>query len=171
METIPCISVVILAYNAGKYIEKCIESIISQDFIDMEIIIINDGSTDNTKEICEKYVKMDNRIKLTTTENRGAGSARNTGISKAQGTFIALIESDDYNCDGYFSRMYKMITETNSDIAEGHYKRVNTYDEEVFTNTGEQKVLTNMEKLLVIYGEDEGEYINSVIVTNKLYRK
>ena len=72
MEKIPCISVVIPAYNAGKYIEKCIQSIISQDFKDMEIIIINDGSTDNTKEICEKYVKMDSRIKLTTTENRGA---------------------------------------------------------------------------------------------------
>ena len=64
-----------------------------------------------------------------------------------------------------------MITETNADIAEGHYKRVRSYDEEVFTNTGEQKELTNMEKLLVLYGEDEGEYINSVIVTNKLYRK
>lgn len=171
MEKIPCISVVIPAYNAGKYIEKCIQSIISQDFKDMEIIIINDGSTDNTKEICEKYVKMDSRIKLTTTENRGAGSARNTGISKAQGTFIALIDADDYICEGYFSRLYKMITETNADIAEGHYKRVRSYDEEVFTNTGEQKELTNMEKLLVLYGEDEGEYINSVIVTNKLYRK
>lgn len=171
MEKIPCISVVIPAYNAGKYIEKCIQSIISQDFKDMEIIIINDGSTDNTKEICEKYVKMDSRIKLTTTENRGAGSARNTGISKAQGTFIALIDADDYICERYFSRLYKMITETNADIAEGHYKRVRSYDEEVFTNTGEQKELTNMEKLLVLYGEDEGEYINSVIVTNKLYRK
>ena len=56
MKKMPCISVVIPAYNAGKYIEKCIQSIISQDFKDMEIIIINDGSTDNTKEICEKYV-------------------------------------------------------------------------------------------------------------------
>lgn len=171
MNQLPCISVIIPAYNAEKYIEKCIQSIIKQDYRDFEIIIVNDGSTDDTKAICEKYVKLDNRIKLVNTENRGAGSARNTGISKASGRYISFIDADDYICEDYYTRMYEMLKEEDADIVEGHYKRVSGYDENIFTKTGEQKEYTNMEKLLVLYGDDEVEYINSVIVTNKLYRK
>lgn len=171
MNQLPCISVIIPAYNAEKYIEKCIQSIIKQDYRDFEIIIVNDGSTDDTKAICEKYVKLDNRIKLVNTENRGAGSARNTGISKASGRYISFIDADDYICEDYYTRMYEMLKEGDADIVEGHYKRVSGYDENIFTDTGEQKEYTNMEKLLVLYGDDEVEYINSVIVTNKLYRK
>ena len=171
MESLPCISIVIPAYNAGKYIEKCIQSIINQTYRNFEIIIVNDGSTDNTKAICEKYVKLDNRIKLISTENRGAGCARNTGIAEAKGKYISFIDSDDYVCSNYYERMCKMIEEEKADIVEGHYKRVNGYDEKVFTNTGIKNEYTNIEKLLVLYGNDETEYINSVIVTNKLYRK
>lgn len=167
----PCISIIIPAYNAGKYIEKCIQSIINQDFRDFEIIIVNDGSTDDTKAICEKYVKLDDRIKLISTENRGAGSARNTGISEAKGKYISFIDADDFIAKWYYSRMCTMLEEGNADIVECHYRRTSKYEEGIFTNTGTQKEYTNMEKLLVLYGEDEGEYINSVLVTNKLYRK
>lgn len=171
MEDTPCISVIIPAYNVEKYIEKCLQSIIYQDYQDLEIIIIDDGSIDNTKKICEKYVEQDNRITLISTENRGAGRARNTGIDKARGKYISFIDADDYICDGYYARMYSLIEKENADIVEGHYKRVKGYDEDVFTYTGTQKVYTNMEKLLVLYGEDEIEYINSVSITNKLYRR
>lgn len=171
MNNLPCISIIIPAYNAGKDIEKCLQSIISQEYRDFEIIIVNDGSVDNTKDICEKYVKLDDRIKLISTENRGAGSARNTGIDEARGQYISFIDADDYICQDYYTRMYEMLKKGNADIVEGHYKRVSRYEENVFTNTGEKKEYTNMEKLLVLYGSDETEYINSVIVTNKLYRK
>lgn len=171
MEKLPCISIVIPAYNAGKYIEKCLQSIIYQNYKDIEIIIVNDGSTDNTREICEKFVNQDSRIKLINTENRGAGSARNTGIDVAKGEYISFIDSDDYICPNYYSRMYGMIKDGNADIVEGHYKRVSGYDEDVFTNTGKLQEYTNIEKLLILYGDDEVEYINSVIVTNKLYRR
>lgn len=170
MEKLPCISIVIPAYNAGKYIEKCLQSIIYQNYKDIEIIIVNDGSTDNTREICEKFVNQDSRIKLINTENKGAGSARNTGIDAAKGEYISFIDSDDYICPNYYSRMYEMIKAGDADIVEGHYKRVSGYDEDVFTNTGNVQEYTNIEKLLILYGDDEVEYINSVIVTNKLYR-
>ena len=171
MNKLSCISIIIPAYNAGKYIEKCIQSIINQDFRDFEVIIVNDGSKDDTKAICEKYVKLDDRIKLISTENRGAGSARNTGISEAKGKYISFIDADDFIAKWYYSKMYTMLEEGNADIVECHYKRTNKYDESIFTNSDTQKEYTNMEKLLVLYGEDEGEYINSVLVTNKLYRK
>lgn len=171
MEKLPCISIIIPAYNAEKYIEKCIQSIIHQDYRNLEIIIVNDGSIDKTREICEKFVNQDKRIRLINTENKGAGSARNTGIDVAKGEYISFIDSDDYICPDYYSRMYTMLREANADIAEGHYKRVKNYDEDVFTNTGKEQEYTNIEKLLILYGNNEIEYINSVIVTNKLYRR
>ena len=171
MESLPCISIVIPTYNAGKYIKKCIQSIINQTYSDFEVIIVNDGSTDDTKAICEKFAELDSRINLISTENKGAGSARNTGISKAKGRYISFIDSDDYVCRDYYARMYEMIEKGNADIAEGHYKRVSGYDEDIFTNTGKKEEYSNIEKLLILYGENEVEYINSVIVTNKLYRK
>lgn len=171
MKELPCISIIIPAYNAGEYIEKCIQSIINQEYRDFEIIIVNDGSIDNTRAICEKYIELDSRIKLINTENRGAGSARNTGLAEAKGKYISFIDADDYICEDYYKRMYQMLEENNADIVEGHYKRVARYEENVFTNTGMKKEYTNMEKLLVLYGSDETEYINSVIVTNKIYRK
>ena len=171
MQNNPLISVIIPAYNVEKYINRCIESIIYQDYKNIEVIIINDGSTDNTREICEQYIKQDKRTRLINTENRGAGSARNTGIENANGKYFSFIDADDFICEHYYSRLYEMIKNTNADIAEGHYKRVKSYNENVFTNTGEQREYTNIEKLLILYGENETEYINSVSATNTLYRK
>ena len=144
MVKLPCISIIIPAYNAEKYIEKCLQSIIYQEYKDFEVIIVNDGSTDNTKEICKKYADLDSRIRLISTENKGAGSARNTGLTEAQGRYISFIDADDFVSENYYSRMYKMIEEGNADIAECHYKRVSKYDAKVFTNTGIQKEYTNI---------------------------
>ena len=120
MQNNPLISVIIPAYNVEKYINRCIESIIYQDYKNIEVIIINDGSTDNTREICEQYIKQDKRIRLINTENRGAGSARNTGIENANGKYFSFIDADDFICEHYYSRLYEMIKNTKADIAEGH---------------------------------------------------
>lgn len=171
MEKIPNISVIIPVYNKEEYLDKCLQSIINQTYQDLEIIIVNDGSKDKSREICERYEEQDKRIRLINTENRGAGSARNTGIEESRGNYLSLVDADDYICHDYYERLYNMIQKYDADIAEGHYKGVKEYDETIFTNTGHEKQCTNMEKLLVLYGEDESEYINSVIVTNKLYNR
>lgn len=90
------ISIVIPLYNSEKYIEKCIRSIISQKYKNIEIIIVNDGSTDNSYKIAKKLESADNRIKLINKKNKGVSSARNIGIKKASGDYIIFVDSDDY---------------------------------------------------------------------------
>lgn len=166
----PMISVIIPMYNAERYVEKCIQSLLNQTYRDLEIIIVNDGSKDRSQEICEKYANQDKRITLINTENRGAGSARNTGIEIAKGEYISFIDSDDYVCPDYYERLLNMLQKTDADIAIGRYERISEHDEMQFVNTGEIKECTNMEELMILYGEDEDKYINAVLVTNKLYK-
>lgn len=95
MEKQPIVSVIVPVYNAQKFIDRCLKSIIRQTFKDFEIIIINDGSTDNSLEICKSYSLKDDRIRIFSQENGGAASARNAGIAKARGEYIKFIDSDD----------------------------------------------------------------------------
>lgn len=165
------VSVIIPMYNAEKYVGKCLDSLLKQTYRDLEIIIVNDGSKDHSREICEEYVKKDKRITLINTENRGAGSARNTGIEAARGNYISFIDSDDYVCTDYYERFVQMIEKTGADIAIGRYERISEHDEMKFVNSEEIKERTNIEELMILYGEDVNAYINAVLVTNKLYKR
>ena len=167
----PKISVIIPMYNAEKYVRKCLDSIISQTYENLEIIVVNDGSKDSSREICEEYVQKDSRVKLINKENGGAGSARNTGIEVSTGEFISFIDSDDYICTNYYDRLYDMIEKTGADIAIGRFKRISKDETMQFENSGEIKEHTNVEQLLELYGEDPDIYVNSVLVTNKLFKR
>lgn len=90
------LSIVVPIYNVEKYLEKCLISIQKQTFSDYEVLLINDGSTDNSKEIAEKFSKQDNRFKYFEIANAGVSSARNLGIEKASGKYLTFIDSDDY---------------------------------------------------------------------------
>src|SRR5690554_7984530 len=92
----PKISVIIPVYNKAPYLEQCLNSVINQTYKNLEIIIIDDGSTDNSLEICEKYRKKDERIQLISQENQGVSVARNKGIQKASGEWIYFLDADDY---------------------------------------------------------------------------
>ena len=92
----PKISVIVPIFNVEKYLKECLESIINQTFKDIEIICINDGSTDNSLDILNQYAEKDNRIKVITQSNQGLSAARNTGIKYANGEYISFIDSDDY---------------------------------------------------------------------------
>lgn len=89
------VSIIIPAYNCEKYIFECLESVINQTYSNLEIIIIDDGSTDNTSEICQRFEKIDNRIIYTWQENNGVSKARNKGIDLAKGKYIVFIDADD----------------------------------------------------------------------------
>ena len=90
------ISIIMPVYNAEKYLNRSIESIMNQTYNNIEIILVNDGSTDNSLSICSNYQKIDSRIKLINQENQGVSSARNRGIDEASGDYIMFIDSDDY---------------------------------------------------------------------------
>lgn len=90
------ISIIVPIYNVEKYLCKCLDSIIGQTYNDLQIILINDGSTDNSLSICEKYKNLDNRIELINKENTGASDTRNVGIKNAKGKYIMFVDSDDW---------------------------------------------------------------------------
>ena len=89
------ISVIVPVYNVEEYLEECLESIRQQTFTDIEVILVNDGSTDSSKEICERFCQADNRFKLINQENQGQSVARNRGVKESVGQFIMFVDSDD----------------------------------------------------------------------------
>ncbi len=111
------ISIVVPAYNVEKYIGKCIESLMNQTYQNIEIIIIDDGSSDNTAQICDDYAYKDNRIKVVHRENMGVSAARNYGIEISKGEFVAFIDSDDFVSKIYCEKMISAISRNNAEVA------------------------------------------------------
>jgi len=111
------VSIILPVYNSEKFLNKCIESIICQTYINWELIIINDGSIDNSKIIINEYEKKDNRIKAFHLENRGVSASRNFGISVSSGEFITFIDSDDYVEPEYLNSLVESICENDCDLS------------------------------------------------------
>lgn len=166
------ITVIIPVYNKEKYIERTLNSIIAQSYKNLEIIIVNDGSTDNSKEICTRFKERDNRIKLINIENHGAGYARNLGLNNANGEYISFIDADDYVDLDYYKILHNMILDTGADIAECKYLRVKVAQELIkYNKANNHNIMTNIEKLKDLYGRDDKKYVNTVIMCNKLFKK
>lgn len=111
------VSVIVPVYNVEKYLKKCVESLINQDFREYEIIFINDGSKDNSQKIIDEYkTKFPDIIHSYIKENAGQGSARNLGVEQSKGKYICFVDSDDYVKPNFLSECYKYISENNLDI-------------------------------------------------------
>lgn len=110
------ISIIIPMYNAKEYIARCLESVINQSFSDIEIIIVNDGSTDESLEICRKYAKIDERIIILNKDNNGVAVARNQGMNVATGEYVMFVDSDDWIDENMCQDLYKRISECHADI-------------------------------------------------------
>ena len=110
------LSVIVPVYNTEKYLERCIDSIVNQTFKNVEILLINDGSTDNSIEICRRYEKNDERIKLINKQNSGVSETRNIGIENATGEFITFVDSDDEIALNMYEQMIGAANEKDADI-------------------------------------------------------
>ena len=117
----PKVSVIIPVYNVEKYLRQCLDSVVNQTLQDIEIICVNDGSTDNSAQILEEYRFKDKRIKVINKTNGGLSSARNAGLKIAQGEFIGFTDSDDYLDLNFYESLYNRAKETNSDIVVCEY--------------------------------------------------
>lgn len=122
------LSIIIPVYNVEKYLRNCLDSIINQTIKDVEIIIVNDGSTDGSSVICQEFLECDERIKLIEKENAGLCAARNDGINAAKGKWIAFVDSDDWCDNDYFERMIESLPTDDIDIhmAGGCYRNSET---------------------------------------------
>lgn len=110
------VSVIIPIYDSEKYLAPCIESVLDQTFTNFELLLIDDGSSDRSAEICRYYQGKDKRIRLIQQENAGAGAARNRGLEEAQGAYIMFVDSDDYIDSALLERAYDTIKETDADL-------------------------------------------------------
>ena len=110
------ISIIIPVYNVSEYIGNCLDSILSQSLRDIEVICVNDGSSDNSAEILHKYEKSDNRIIVIDKENQGSGMARNAGLAIAKGKYILFVDGDDWLENNALEKIFKKAEEADTDI-------------------------------------------------------
>lgn len=172
----PKVSVIVPVYNTEKYLENCLKSICKQSFKDMEIIIVDDGSTDGSKEIINSFIQKDKRIICVSHEkNRGLFQARVTGVENSLGEYIAFVDSDDTISVDWFRLLVKKAEETDADITMGnticedsnHYKYIyNTY----YFATRSRECLCD-EEVLKSLMENEGMCFSKHTVWNKLYSR
>lgn len=174
------ISIVVPVYNVEKYVKYCVESIVNQKYNNLEIILVDDGSTDNSGKICDEYSKLDNRIKVIHKENGGLADARNVGISYATGEYIGFVDSDDYIHPDFYQTLYDLLLDNNADISECQFLRIavekiedakNILDSENSKVVNEYKIEKNIDALRNLYGPRLKPYIQKVVVWNKLYKK
>lgn len=111
------ISVIVPVYNVEKYLDKCVVSILMQTHTNLEVILIDDGSTDSSAVICDKYAELDSRVKVVHQENGGLCRARNKGLELATGAYIAFVDSDDYIKEGMYERLLKEMHLHEADMA------------------------------------------------------
>lgn len=168
------ISVVVPVYNAEKYLDKCIQSIINQKYSNLEIILVDDGSKDNSLELCKKYAESDKRIKVIHKENEGVSTARNSGIEVASGDFIAFIDSDDYIDENMYFNMMQKASEYDCDVVMCDCYKVNSDKKEVFTHdirsgfyNKEQLYSEYFDKLLMIDSINYPPTITNVVMLIK----
>ena len=120
----PLISVIIPAYNAERFIEQCLQSVCVQTLSDIEIIVVDDGSTDRTADIVREYAAKDSRITLISQQNRYAGAARNRGLAVAKGTYLSFLDADDFFEPSMLLSLYERAEESNADVVvcgSSHY--------------------------------------------------
>ena len=165
------VSIIVPVYNVEKYLENCIQSILNQTFKNFELILVDDGSTDNSGKICDIYEKKDSRIKVIHKDNGGLSSARNAGIDIAGSKYIGFVDSDDSIHPKMYEVLYNLIEKYKSDISCCNYKY--TYDisnqnhEEL--NLNEVIEMSNIESIEKLYDKDLG--VKLVVAWNKLYHK
>ncbi|MDV4150293.1 glycosyltransferase family 2 protein [Clostridium sp. AL.422] len=137
------ISIIIPMYNASKYVERCLKSIIEQTYKTIEIIVVDDGSTDNSLDIINKFLKFDERIKIIQKKNSGVSDSRNLGINNAQGEWICFVDSDDYIEKDYVKTLYNYAINNEADIVYSGIRQLNGTEVTLKTNNCGTKILEN----------------------------
>lgn len=147
------ITIVVPIYNIEKYVEKCIESIIGQTYKNIEIILVDDGSKDNSGKICDEFATKDHRIKVIHKENGGLSDARNKGLEVARGKYIVFVDGDDYIEQDMIEDLYSNLKENNLKIAVCGAYRVIGNKKNFFKKTYNKKIFSKEEALIKIIDE------------------
>lgn len=162
------ISIIVPVYNAEKYLSKCVMSIIHQTYTNIELVLVDDGSTDNSGYLCDQWKIKDKRIRVVHKTNGGLSSARNTGLDNCNGDYIMFVDSDDYIKRDAVDFMYKLIINDDADIAVGNIIRVIPGGKEIYFSFpfNDYKIMSGIEasKLLLSHRIDCSS-------CNKIYKR
>ena len=164
------VSVIVAVYNIEKYIAKCIESIMNQTYRDLEIILVDDGSTDSSGRICEEYAEKDKRIKVIHKKNGGLGAARNTGIQYAQSELITFVDGDDWLDSTMYENMVELIQTQKADLVVCRLKQI-YINHQVDRSTGEVTVFEKPLSMLIQCLEEDERFGIQHSACNKLYKR
>lgn len=165
------VSIIIPVFNTEKYLKRCIVSVCGQKYDSLEIILVNDGSTDQSLEICKDYERMDPRIKIIDQENKGPAAARNNGIRHASGKYIAFVDSDDYVSPFFISKMYGLAVKNQAQLVQCVIRNVTEDDLMETTETTANiwhETMSGMDFLRSYYNKRYSGFANPV---NKLYAR
>jgi glycosyltransferase involved in cell wall biosynthesis len=164
------ISIIVAAYNIEAYLPRCLDSLLAQSYPNLEIIVVDDGSTDGTGAICDKYKTKDFRITVIHQLNQGLSGARNTGLALAAGDYIGYVDGDDWIEPDMYRAMLEACEEECAQLAVCAYRQIGNEKEEKKQFTGERYILTK-ENALEIYISDNQPYHIYNSVWSKLFRK
>ena len=162
----PKVTIIVPVYNAGEYIERCLHYLLKQTLEDIEIIFVNDGSTDNSMLPVKKLAKLDNRIVIIEQENKLQGCARNNGIKIAKGEYIGFCDADDYVDYDYYEELYNAAKKHDADIALAENVRVSKTKYKPRLNIVKEEVFSDILDKFNACRQNKNE-----CPTNKIYRK
>lgn len=166
------ISVVIPVYNVEKYLSECLDSVIYQTYKNLQIILVDDGSTDSSGKICDEYAEKDDRITVVHQSNAGAGAAKNTGLELIDGDYFSIIDSDDYIELDMYEKMVNSLEKYNSDIAQCLFRNVfvnDSFDRKYKIKGNYPKILTSKKFLSeLLYDWKYAIFANKVFKTSLL---
>ena len=151
------VSVIVPVYNVEKYVERCVNSLLTQTYKNLEIILIDDSSTDQSGCLCDSLAIKDQRIKVVHQKNQGLSGARNAGLNHMKGKFVTFVDSDDYVLENYVESLINILNENNGDISAVSEERFYGERAEITPNKGKK--------------ESVCVYSNEQAIATMLYRK
>lgn len=160
------ISVIVPVYNVARYLPQCLDSILSQDHRDLEVIVIDDGSTDGSGAICDEYARRDSRVRVIHQKNGGAAAAKNAGLRVATGEYLSFVDSDDFLEPDVYGYMLGVLKSQNADAAQFNFRDVyksHTEDQVLWRGQG----VMNSKEYLLRFPKDW----TCALLWNKLYRR
>lgn len=158
------LTVIVPAYNVEKYIEKCLASLVNQTYKNLKILVVNDGSTDNTKQIIEKYEKKYENLKLLNKENGGLSSARNFGLKNTKTKYVTFVDGDDYLELSTYELIMKKMEEEKTDLGIFNFKKV--YSQKIIDSKLDEKIYN---KNFLKYLFSKSTEVN-IVVWNKIFK-
>lgn len=160
------LSIIVPVYNAELFLDKCVNSLLHQTLSNVEIILVNDGSTDNSLEICYRFEAQDERVKVFTQRNSGQSKARNVGLDNAQGEYVAFVDSDDWVEEDYFEKLLDACIRNEADVSCASILRVRNYSQKIRIKYDKEEIFTDPQEKI-----DAARVPDMCYVWNKVYSR